>query len=468
MRHPANTDIYTSVINKSGYTFVHFIIHTLSSILLICICASPASAEESVKPSEASAEGNIESADNSIDIVSADPETVIHPSAKITDFEFEGLKRTRRSYLLAELSGYIGMQANQADKQAIETDLQRIGLFDEIHISLKPSGNDAIVHVSLKEKWSLIPIPMFSYIDEFMGGLFLMDMNAFGANNKAIIGGFGSKSRLRGMLSFSTPSLVGSPGLSFFISGAKDDVVVHDADKHTILKYKSVNYTLGTKLNYKFTPVLEAGIGADYQFADNSPKEYTHEKFDSKREHSVQALSLNGSFKYEKSSWNGWFMSSLKAAVSAVLALVNSDMISPSVSVNLSYQRPVFFERLRFLAHAGGYYSCNSPIPMYKKARVVGVDILPSRMISPVMLAGGTGLEVGIYRFKWASFSVGAQYQVIYTKRWEADDMIFHHGWSSSLNVNLSKIAFPAFSIGMTQDLVNQRIQFAFGMGMSM
>ncbi len=468
MRHWANRIKYTNQIRQRSAAFIYSIINYTIIVFFLCAGASQAIAEDGADAPESMPKANAESMDNASDETIIGTESTIHPSAKIRDIEFEGLKRTRRSYLLAELSDYIGIKASEFDKQAMETDLQRIGLFDEIHISLRPLGKDAVVHVSLKEKWSIIPIPMFSYVDEFMGGLFLMDMNAFGANNKAVIGGFGSKSRVRGVFSFSTPSIVGSPGISFYVSGAKDDVVVHNADKYTILKYRSVNYMLGSKLNYKFTPVLEAGIGVSYQFSDNTPKEYTHEKFDSQHEHSVQALSLDSSFKYEKSSWNGWFMSSLKAAISADVALVNSDTVSPSVTVNLSYQRPIFFDRLRYLVHAGGYYAYNALIPMYEKARLVGADILPSRFISPVMIAGGTGFEVGIYRFKWASFSVGAQYQVIYTQRWEKNDMIFHHGWSASVNVNLSKIAFPAFSVGMTQDLANQRFQFALGMGMSM
>ena len=404
--------------------------------------------------------------DDAVDDTEKLVESTVSPSAEVTNIEFDGLNRTREEYVRAELSRYIGMRADEIDLRMVETDLQRIGLFDEISVRLKGVGDVAILAVSLKEKWSFIPIPMISYVDEFMGGLFLMDMNAFGLNNKAIVGGFGSKSRIRGMMSFSTPSLVGQSGLSFFMSGAKDETTVHDMDKHVILEYKSINYMLGAKLNYKFTPEIEVGIGTSYQFADNTPK--SSYEIVSKRQFSLRSLNLSGSFKYEKSDWNGWFMSSVKAAVTAEMALVNSDIVSPSVTVNLGYQRPIFVDRFRVLVHAAGYYSYNALIPMYKKARIVGVDFLPTRFISPVMVAGGAGAEVGIYRFKWASFSIGAQYQVVYTKRWEADDMVFHHGWSSSVNVNLSKIAFPAFSIGMTQDVSNLRVQFAFGMGMSM
>ena len=472
MQHPAHTNIYTNIFTKHRISFVNIAIYATlySAIIAILLCAgaSRAIAEDGSDIQESQTKEITESIDHTSDETIVDTRTTIHPSAIVRDIEFEGLKRTRRSYLLAELSDYIGIKASELDKQAMETDLQRIGLFDEIHISLQPSGKDAVVHVSLKEKWSIIPIPMFSYVDEIMAGLFLMDMNAFGANNKAVIGGFGSKSKVRGVFSFSTPSIVGSPGISFYLSGAKDDDAVQDADGYTILKYSSVNYTLGSNLHYKFTPVLEAGIGISYQFEDNTPKQYTHEKFDSKRESSVQALSLEGSFKYEKSNWNGWFMSSLRASISANAALVNSDIISPSVSVNLSYQRPVFVDRLRYLVHAGGYYAYNSLIPMYKKARSVGADILPSKFMSPAMIAGGTGFEVGIYRFKWASFSVGAQYQVIYARQWETGDGTFRHGWSSALNVNLSKIAFPAFSFNMTQDMTNMRFRYAFGVGMSM
>ena len=398
----------------------------------------------------------------------ADIDAPVQPCSRIVDIEFDGLKRTKESYIRSEMSQFLGQCAETLDLGEVETELQLLNLFDEIHVETRKTGlKTAVLDIAFKEKWYFIPIPMISYIDEWMGGLFFMDMNAFGENNKFVIGGLGSQSKARGMAAFSTPSLVGRPGLSFFGSGAYDNVIVYDIDKHLALKYRSINYNIGVKLNYKFTSHTSAGIGASYLYGNNRPKDEYRDAVETMRDLSVSALALTGNAKYESSDWNGWFMSGMRAGFDVELALIDGDTVSPAVTVDLGYQRPVIWERLRIMAHAAGYYSYHARIPMYKKARVVGADILPTRVISPILIASGAGFEVGIYRFKWASFSIGAQYQIAYARDWDKS-MAFHHGWSSGVSVNLSKIAFPAFSLGVAQDVTNGQVKFALGMGMSM
>ncbi|MBO4349569.1 MAG: hypothetical protein J6A01_01300 [Proteobacteria bacterium] len=397
----------------------------------------------------------------------AAPQKELSSCIKLTDIEFDGLKRTKKDYIMHELAHHLGECIHDVDLGEVETELQALGLFDEIDVKMRQTGaKRAVLDISFKEKWYYLPIPMFSYVDEFMGGLIFMDMNAFGENNKFIIGGFGSKSRIRGMASFSTPSLVGRPGLSFFGSAASDEVTVRDINKHIVLKYRSINYMLGAKLNYKFTLHSTATFGVGYQYGNNTAKKKYEDSIGSGRKLSVSVLSLNAGYQFEKLDWNGWFMSGIRITANGELGLVDSDELSPSITAGISYQRPIFTERLRFLAHAGLYYAYQSRIPMYQKARTVGADILPNKFISPAMMAAGTGLEVGIYRFKWASFSIGAQYQIAYAQDWD-ESMDFHHGWSSGVNVNLSKIAFPAFSLGAAHDVTSGEFKFALGMGMS-
>ena len=222
-----------------------------------------------------------------------------------------------------------------------------------------------------------------------------------------------------------------------------------------------------SKVIFKFTQTSSTSLGVTYLYEDNKPKNSYMDEIGALSEISVSSLALNGGYKYEALNWNGWFMSRTMASIDAELALMDGDTVSPSVLVNLSYQRPVIFDRLRVIAHAAGYYSYQSKIPVYRRARTVGADFLPNDFNSPMMVGGGAGLEVGVYRFEWASFSIGGQYRVVYAQDCD-ETMGFHHGWSASVNVNLSKVAFPAFSVGLTQDVTTGDLRFALGMGMSM
>ena len=392
----------------------------------------------------------------------------VSPNAIVTDIHFDGLKRTKEKYLKSVLKQYIGKQIKDIDTHEIETEIQKIGLFDSVVATIQQElSEQAFINISLIEKWAIVPIPLLSYVDEWMGGLILEDTNAFGENDNFSIGAEGSKSRVRVTTSFSTPSVIGKPGLSFSASGAKDKVVLYDMNKNRVLEYQSINYNLDGKLNYKFSLVHSAVFGIGYRFADNQPDDDYVDFKDSRQNMNLRMLSLNGKYNFEISDWNGWFLSKTQITVNGEIALNQGDEVIPSVMLTLRYQHPVIWDRLRFVSHAAGYYSYHSKVPMYKKGRTVGVDFLPNWFVSPIMVAGGAGFEVGVYRFSLATFSIGAQYQVFYGRDWDKH-FDFHHGWSCAVHGNLNRVAYPAFSIGLTQDVTNGNLSYALGLGMSL
>ena len=410
---------------------------------------------------------NDESPDNTT-LAESETTPVLFPDAVIADIRFDGLKRTKEEYVKSELRQYIGRRIKDIDIHEIETELQKIGLFDSVVVSIQQDTKEsASLNISLIEKWSLIPIPMLAYIDEWMGGLFLMDMNAFGENDKFTIGGMGSKSRVRGVMAFSTPSLIGKPGLSFSGSGAKDKVIVYDMSNDKVLEYKSINYVISGKVNYKFSIRTSVDFGLSYNFSDNDVTD-AYTDFDAgQRNMDVRMISLKGKYNYEIANWNGWFLSKTQITVDAELGLNQSDMVTPSVMLTLRYQQPIFWDQFRFISHAAGYYSYHSIVPLYKKGRAVGSDILPNRFVSPIMVAAGAGFEVGVYRFSLASFSIGGQYQVFYGQDWDSS-FAFHHGWSCAIHANMSRVAVPAFSLGLAQDVVTRELKYNIGLGMSL
>ena len=364
-------------------------------IISVLLCVIPGVVWASDEPSGDAGQSSSET----------EPETDVSPNAVITDIEFDGLKRTKESYLKSELKHYIGKQAKDIDTHEIETELQKIGLFDSIDVRIRQkSSENAWIKISLIEKWAIVPIPLLSYVDEWMGGLIVEDMNAFGVNDNFSIGAEGSKSRVRVSTSFSTPSVIGRPGLRFSASGAKDKIDLYDMNKNKVLEYQSINYKLEGKLSYKISVRHSVMFGIGYYFANNQvDEEYT--EFDGSRHNmDLRQLSLSGRYNYEISDWNGWFLSKIQVTVDGDMSLNQGDEVIPSIMLTLRYQRPIFFDRLRFVSHAAGYYSYHSNVPMYQKGRVVGVDFLPNWFVSPIMVGGGAGFEVGIYKFSLASF----------------------------------------------------------------
>ena len=92
------------------------------------------------------------------------------PCTRIVDVEFDGLKRTKQSYIRREMSQFLGQCVETLDLGEVETELQLLNLFDEIQVETRRTGEKAaVLDIAFKEKWYFIPIPMVSYIDEWMG-----------------------------------------------------------------------------------------------------------------------------------------------------------------------------------------------------------------------------------------------------------------------------------------------------------
>ena len=91
----------------------------------------------------------------------------------VTKINFIGLKRTKDSYMQARVKDFKGKPIGETDIHELETQIQLIGLFDEIKVSTKQiSDTEAEIDVSVKEKISFIPMPfaMYSNSTGFMFG----------------------------------------------------------------------------------------------------------------------------------------------------------------------------------------------------------------------------------------------------------------------------------------------------------
>ena len=118
----------------------------------------------------------------------------------VSFIKIEGLGRTKESYMLSVLGKYVGIPESRIDLHEVKVTLEELELFSETEVSLQKDENgEAVLFVKVKEKWSFIPVPFFMYSSStgFMGGAFVMDMNAFGIKDNYVVGGVLKTSSLR-------------------------------------------------------------------------------------------------------------------------------------------------------------------------------------------------------------------------------------------------------------------------------
>ena len=401
-------------------------------------------------------------------------ETELDQNLVVSKINFVGLKKTRDSYIQSKVEKFTGKPLAETDLHELETAIQLEGLFDDIHISTaQTSDTEAEITVSVKEKITFIPLPFaMASSSGFMAGGVVMDTNAFGRKDNFMIGGFFSNSGKTGMASFSKPPKSnGIPGFSIFVSGGLSNPELVDLEEDTILKYKSIGFSGSLSLSEKLGEHFSISNSYGYRYlsteADDDYPLFPEEKLH------IGKVAL--SFGYSRSDWNGVFMSTNFASVSAAAGLTNSedeDYRHPfGLSFAIGEQHPIFVDRLRMYQKISGYYGKKNHISDYKGQGAASVNILPGSFSTERIVGGNAGLEVAVAKFSWAMLSIYGDYQLVYTKKntllEDDDEYEFMHGPNGGVRFYLSKIAFPALSMGLAYNVTKNYWQFAAEMGVS-
>lgn len=390
----------------------------------------------------------------------------VSPDLKVTKINFSGLKKTKNFYIQSKVKKFLNVSVQDFDLHGLETALQLEGLFDDIQISMKNSGaGEASAEVSVKEKITFIPLPFAMYSDSsVMGGVMVLDTNAFGVKDMFAFGAFGSRDSLMGMAMFSKPPRPdGIPGFSVSVSTSKSTSTLENLEKDDVLKYDSVSFFSSftvTEQIGEFNSISLKGffdsVSADQ--VDDYPE--------------VDSLKSGGaeiSYGILKSDWNGWFMSSTGAEVSAGMTLYASDSEynhAKTLSAVFHIQQPIV-DRMRFYSAGSAFYGDGLHISSYSGGGAGSVTILPGSFKTQQIAGGNAGFELALVKGKIGTISVYGDYQVVSAQDFD-DEFYFMHGPNCGLRVYLAKVAFPALAMGISYNAKKNYAQFAAAMGVSM
>lgn len=391
----------------------------------------------------------------------------------ITKIDFTGLRKTRNSYLQSRFKRFIGKPATEKTMHDLETALQLEGLFNEIHIETEKKGEGGLeINVAVKEKITFIPLPFGMYSSSgFTAGGIVMDTNAFGRKDMFMLGGFYSKNNKSGMAAFSkSPKPHGIPGISIFFIGGKKTPDFKNLDNNTIAKYSSVELSPSITISEKVSEHIT--ISNSFKFKYSSSEELDDYKGTSPEGIKIGSTGL--SLEYSKSDWNGYFMSTNSASVSAEFGLTDSSdsylSFPMSFAFSISEQHPVIWDSLRMYQKISGFYGLNNHIASFVEQPAGSVTILPGDFSTERIVGGNFGFEFAVKKFSWGMISLYADYQLVYTKDFNISndgDYKFEHGPNGGMKFYLAKIAFPAVAMGLAYNIPHRRFQFSAALGMS-
>jgi len=203
-------------------------------------------------------------------ISSRDDFIEMHGDLPIKEIKIDGIKKTNRSIILKEAGVSEGDRLSAFDPYRYVNRLNKKNLFSEIRISYIKEDDFVIINTFLKEKWTLIPLPIFySTKDTTMYGIYMLETNFLGYG-KTLVGGVTlSKDSKSMMLGYMDSSIFDTrlAANMFFIYR---DAVVENCtmDRLIFSEYKVRQKMVSADIGWSFTEGIKGFLSGGYIMCD--------------------------------------------------------------------------------------------------------------------------------------------------------------------------------------------------------
>ena len=108
----------------------------------------------------------------------------------ISSIEVIGLNRTRPHIVTQPLEKFLGLERTAFDQNEVFAVIMDMGILEPISAELVDNEDGLTLLVTVMERWAFFPLPLIiARSGEFNAGIFVLDNNAFGLRDTAVIGG---------------------------------------------------------------------------------------------------------------------------------------------------------------------------------------------------------------------------------------------------------------------------------------
>lgn len=385
---------------------------------------------------------------------------IMASAAPIKGIHFEGLKKTKEFVIQRDLKNYIGAEDSDEIVHVLETQLQSAGLFSEINIEKTPVDDGTELTVKVKEKISFLAVPMAMVSSgSVMGGAFVLDSNAFGLRDLVVLGGFFSKSEIRGIWMFSKPPVGHVPGFSFFGSAGKKNQIFKNLADEEVIDYNMISANSGITITEQINGIFSASMGVNFGFKN----------FDEKDQETIENnkfMEFKPALRLSHTDWNGVFLSTKTAELTYGAVVYTSHYVWHTFSPRILFQQPVLVNSFRINVNINGFHTKYAPYSAYQGNNTLGVNILPSKFGTGSGIGGSAGVEYAALRTRIGTFSVYGAYQCAYVEDLNEEYKV-NQGAAAGIQMYLKQLAVPAMSFGMTFNATEKRFGGFFTLGMS-
>ncbi|MDR2185929.1 MAG: hypothetical protein LBO80_09760 [Treponema sp.] len=385
---------------------------------------------------------------------------------EITAVSILGLKRTKPHVAEQYVKKFLGRDAASLDLKEVEGAVLETGILEPVSVSIgdDPEGGGRLLQIELREKWSIIPFPLFFIGSggDMGGGAFFMDANAFGVNDKMILGGlYRSSGWMVTAMYISTPDRDHVPGWSLRGSYAQEDRTGADQENNDIRRFSQESAAVSAGISYPLNEFFVPSLRASY---DGRLLRHSDDPLRAPRE-DAHTISLSPELVLQKTVWDGYLSAQQNVSLAYIFTIGIDFPSSHALSFQAVYERSLI-PGFKLGLKAGVLYDPDAEVLFESPPSAAQVDILPRNFAARNYAGGSFDIEKYIYKFSFGTLSLLASYQGV----WSQGPVLgrrFDHGAAGSLRFYLSKLALPAIGVGVTYNVAAKYFQTNLSVGVS-
>jgi hypothetical protein len=289
-----------------------------------------------------------------------------------------------------------------------------------------------------------------------------MDANAFGLNDKMIVGGmYGNTGWMAMAMYIYTPDRQGAPGWS--LSGFYNRSERKYKDQNETIYRRFTLSSIAVQAGIMYAPVEPLSLGFSVSVEDRylSAGEDVLNPPDS----GATIAAFNPSLDIRESNWDGYFLSEQRfsADYTYTYGIDTASHHSERLRINLEQS---LIPGFRMLISATLLYAGNAGILFENSPSSVHINILPRNFFARSYAGFSGGLEKCLSKFSAGTLSVLAAWEGALSEG-PVLGPCWDQGIFGSIRLYLSRVAIPALGLGYGYNISRRQSTFVFSMGMA-
>ena len=387
----------------------------------------------------------------------------IHSEKVLSKISIRGLARTREGVILQYIPVRAGEKMANLDLDQLRVYLERLRIFSQVTIHLTevdeelPCQAHCTLLITVKEKWSLYPIPVYvKYRDTEIGGAFLVESNAMGENKGVALGGLISNRGWQGLIGFTDPHIRYTQFTTTlrYLTGR---VFIEDATAagNITRSYTLMRHDIQSATGYQTRAGFFAGVLAGYRSAELTEQQPLT---------SSSVMNLGVRFKYSSVTPKDFFQSGIESQLDLEKGIVfageDLHVISSANAWHTKTAKDQFFSVLFSFQY--------SHYPQVLEQRLggwQGTRTLPALLVPADQFAvAAVNYQYGFLNLSWVTFSALVFVDAGIARR-DGQTPIRFWGPGAGMRMYLREITVPALGIDIARDMLSEQIQLSFFIG---